>query len=107
MSSKHKSSSNSSKQQDTSYPGRDDPNVAISEFFNRLDARGGPAHDIWKSIFWLQQRPGDVSADAAYAHGRQAYLAEIQSQVGRVAGRNGPTMSLTNSNAGGECVILI
>ena len=83
MSSKHKSSSNSSKQQDTSYPGRDDPNVAISEFFNRLDARGGPAHDIWKSIFWLQQRPGDVSADAAYAHGRHAYLAEIQSQVGR------------------------
>jgi hypothetical protein len=71
-------------QQDTSYPGRDDPNVAISEFFNRLDAKGGPAsHNIWKSIFWLQQRPGDVSAEAAFSHGRQAYLTEIQSQVGR------------------------
>ena len=33
--------------------------------------------DIWKSIFWLQQRPGDPSADIAYTRGRQGYLAEI------------------------------
>ncbi|WP_431240918.1 hypothetical protein ACQ86B_28760 (plasmid) [Mycolicibacterium aichiense] len=68
-------------QQDASYPGRRDPNLAIAEFLNRLAKHGGPASpDIWKSIFWLQQRPGDPSAEAAYARGRPAYLSEIQSQ---------------------------
>jgi hypothetical protein len=48
-----------------------------------LDAKGGPASaDIWKSIFWLQQAPGDVSAEAAYGGDRRrAYLSEIQSHV--------------------------
>lgn len=69
-------------QQDASYPGRDNPNTAISGFFDRLENHGGPSSpDIWKSIFWLQQRPAEPSAEAAVAHGRQAYLAEIQSQV--------------------------
>ena len=68
-------------QQDASYPGRRNPNLAIAEFFNRLDRHGGPSSpDIWKSIFWLQQRPGEPSAEAAVAHGRQAYLGEIMSQ---------------------------
>ncbi|MDO3042136.1 hypothetical protein P5W48_24975, partial [Mycobacteroides abscessus subsp. abscessus] len=71
-------------QQDTSYPGRTNPNLNIAEFFNRLDRHGGPgSRDIWKSIFWLQQRPGDPTAEIAYARGRQAYLTEIQSQVNR------------------------
>jgi hypothetical protein len=69
-------------QQDGSYPGRADPNIAISAFFDRLAEKGGPAaSDIWKSIFWLQQRPGEPSAEAAYAHGRKGYLVEIQSQL--------------------------
>ena len=69
-------------QQDTSYPGRSNPNTAISEFFDRLGHHGGPSSpDIWKSIFWLQQRPGEPSAAAAVAHGRQAYLTEIQSRL--------------------------
>ncbi|MDV3133299.1 hypothetical protein [Mycobacterium sp. 29Ha] len=69
-------------QQDSSYPGRRDPNTNISEFFNRLDRKGGPGStDIWKSIFWLQQRPGEPSADAAVANGRKGYLVEIQSQL--------------------------
>jgi hypothetical protein len=73
-------------QQDASYPGRRNPNLAIAEFFNRLDRHGGPSSpDIWKSLFWLQQRPGEPSAELAYAHGRQAYLAEIQSQHRRAA----------------------
>jgi hypothetical protein len=73
-------------QQDASYPGRHNPNLAIAEFFNRLDRHGGPASpDIWKSIFWLQQRPGEPSATAAYLHGRQAYLREVQAQHGRAA----------------------
>jgi hypothetical protein len=68
-------------QQDASYPGRHNPNLAIAEFFNRLDRHGGPlSPDIWKSIFWLQQRPGEPSAETAYTHGRQAYLREIQGQ---------------------------
>jgi hypothetical protein len=68
-------------QQDASYLGRHNPNLAIAEFFDRLDRHGGPpSPDIWKSIFWLQQRPGEPSAEAAYAHGRQAYLQEIQGQ---------------------------
>lgn len=66
-------------QQDPSYPGRDDPNRNIGEFFNRLDGKGGPqSRNIWQSIFWLQQRPGDASADLAFARGRRAYLGEIQ-----------------------------
>ena len=69
-------------QQDSSYPGHRNPNTAIAEFFNRLEHHGGPSSpDIWKSIFWLQQRPGEPSAEAAVAHGRRAYLTEIQSQL--------------------------
>lgn len=71
-------------QQDAGYAGRNDPNSAIAEFYDRLGTKGGPASpDIWKSIFWLQQRPGAESADAAFAGGRQAYLTEIQSKYGR------------------------
>jgi hypothetical protein len=70
-------------QQDSSYAGRDNPNLAIVEFFNRLDKHGGPSSpDIWKSIFWLQQRPGDPSADLAYSRGRRGYLTEIMSNRG-------------------------
>src|SRR5262249_3462018 len=69
-------------QQDASYPGSADPNIAISAFFDRLGAKGGAASsDIWKSIFWLQQRPAEPSAESAYAHGRKGYLVEIQSQL--------------------------
>lgn len=67
-------------QQDTSYPGRDDANTQITGFFDRLDGKKGD--DIWKRIFWLQQRPGEASADAAYANGRQSYMAEIQEHQG-------------------------
>ena len=71
-------------QQDTSYPGRDNPNLNIEEYFNRLDRHGGPrSPDIAKSIFWLQQRPGEPSAEAAYAHGRKGYLAEVLRQLPR------------------------
>lgn len=69
-------------QQDSDYPGRNNPNTAISGFFDRLAHHGGPSSpDIWKSIFWLQQRPGESSAEAAVVHGRKAYLTEIQSQL--------------------------
>lgn len=69
-------------QQDGSYPGRDDPNQNIDEFYNRLDERhkGPAAGDIWDDIFWLQQRPGDTSGASAVANGRGAYKTEIQSQ---------------------------
>ena len=54
-------------QQDASYPGRGDPGTAISAFFNRLDAKGGVVSpEIWKTIFWLQQRPGEPSAAYGY-----------------------------------------
>lgn len=69
-------------QQDTSYPGRDNPQTNIDEFFKRLQSKGGTNGDIWKNIFWLQQRPGESSAGAAFANGRQAYLDEIKSQIG-------------------------
>jgi len=71
-------------QQDASYRGRDNPNLNIEEYFNRLDHHGGPrSPDIAKSIFWLQQRPGEPSAEAAYAHGRKGYLAEVLRQLPR------------------------
>ncbi|AZF93594.1 tape measure protein [Gordonia phage Eyes] len=63
-------------QQDASYPGRDNPNSNIGEFFNRLQGKRHP--DIWKRIFWLQQRPGEPDADTAFANGRQAYMSEIK-----------------------------
>jgi hypothetical protein len=70
-------------QQDASYRGRRNPNLAIQEFFDRLDHHGGPrAPDIWKSIFWLQQRPSDSSAEIAVSEGRQGYLREIMSRHG-------------------------
>jgi hypothetical protein len=70
-------------QQDSSYRGRRNPNLAIQEFFDRLDHHGGPrSPDIWKSIFWLQQRPGDSSAEIAVSRGRQRYLGEIMSRHG-------------------------
>jgi hypothetical protein len=73
-------------QQDSGYRDRDNPNAVIAQFFDRLEHHGGPgSRDIWKSIFWLQQRPGEASAEAAYAHGRQDYLAEIRSQEQRAA----------------------
>jgi hypothetical protein len=71
-------------QQDSGYRDRGNPNAVIAQFFDRLEHHGGPgSRDIWKSIFWLQQRPGEASAEAAWAHGRQNYLREIMSQEGR------------------------
>ncbi|WP_133060199.1 hypothetical protein [Mycolicibacterium wolinskyi] len=72
-------------QQDTSYAGRDDPNKNIESFFNRLDkmrASAGASSDIWKNIFWLQQRPGEDSAGEAFsdAQARREYLSEIKSR---------------------------
>lgn len=70
-------------QQDSSYPGRDDPNKNIAAFFDRMEKkRKGPgaSEDMWKNIFWLQQAPGIDTAEGAYAGGRTAYLDEIKSQ---------------------------
>lgn len=70
-------------QQDASYEGRDDPNQAISEFFNRLDRKrtsSGAHADNWMNVFWLQQRPGEPSAQQAYDNGRKQYLVEIKSR---------------------------
>ncbi|UVF61655.1 tape measure protein [Gordonia phage APunk] len=70
-------------QQDSSYPGRDDPNKNIAAFFDRMEKkRKGPgaSQDMWKNIFWLQQAPGIDTAEGAYQGGRRAYLDEIQSQ---------------------------
>ena len=74
-------------QQDSSYPGRGNPNTNISEFFNRLATHGGPQSptDIYKTIFWLQQSPASASAESAYAGGRQAYMAEIRSKADMAA----------------------
>jgi hypothetical protein len=70
-------------QQDAGYAGCDDPNKNIVEFFNRLDQKrssSGASSDIWENIFWLQQRPGDPSAEISVRRGRSAYLSEIFSR---------------------------
>jgi hypothetical protein len=75
-------------QQDTSYPGRDDPNENIRAFLDRLDVKRrspGASPDIWLNTFWLQQRPSEPSADAAYRNGRRAYLTEIKRHTARAA----------------------
>jgi hypothetical protein len=96
-------------QQDTSYPGRDDPNKNIEAFFDRMDAKRnspGASGDPFKDIFWLQQRPGEKSADAAVNNGRGAYLDEISqwqdemsSVFDRLAGSAGSATSSLNSVA--------
>lgn len=71
-------------QQDDSYPGRDDPNLNILAFLDKLDAKRaspGASSDPFKNIFWLQQRPSDPSADVAYAKGRKAYYDEIRRHI--------------------------
>ena len=73
-------------QQDASYPDRDDPEENIWAFLDRLDVKRrspGASADIWLNIFWLQQRPGEPSADAAYRNGRGAYLTEIKGHSAR------------------------
>lgn len=68
-------------QQDSNYPDRMNPSTAINSFFDRLDEKGGrTSPDIWKTIFWLQQRPSEASAEAAFAdpQARREYLTEIQ-----------------------------
>lgn len=94
-------------QQDSSYPGRDDPNQNIAEFYNRLDEKRsspGASGDIWKNIFWLQQRPGEPSADAAYANGRQEYLtSEMRPHEGEardLLNRLGPTVGGVGPQSG-------
>ena len=75
-------------QQDTSYPGRADPNANITAFFDRLAAKllsPGASTDMWLNVFWLQQRPGETSAALAYANGRKAYLAEIKTRATEAA----------------------
>jgi hypothetical protein len=75
-------------QQDGGYPGRNNANTQIMGFLDRLDAKrasAGASPDIWLNIFWLQQRPGETSADNAYANGRQAYLTEIKSHTAQAS----------------------
>lgn len=72
-------------QQDSSYPGRDDPNQNIKAFYDRLDAKRvspGWSDDPYKNIFWLQQAPAYDSAEAAYANGRRGYYDEIRGRQG-------------------------
>lgn len=71
-------------QQDPGYADRGTMQGNVNGFFSRLAAKlasPGASPNIWLNIFWLQQRPSDPSADAAYANGRQAYLTEIQSRI--------------------------
>lgn len=75
-------------QQDAGYTQRDDPNWQVLEFLNRLDikrASPGASSDPFKNTFWLQQRPGERSADLAYQNGRQAYYDEIRSHIDQAA----------------------
>ena len=71
-------------QQDASYSDRYNANANIAQFFDRLDAKrhtDGWSDDLWLNIFWLQQRPGESSAEMAYRNGRKAYLTEIKSRT--------------------------
>lgn len=71
-------------QQDESYPNRMDPLGNMRGFLDRLDVKRkspGASPDIWLNIFWLQQRPGEPTADLAYRNGRREYLTEIQGHV--------------------------
>jgi hypothetical protein len=75
-------------QQDTSYPGRDDPNLNITAFMDRLDVKRrspGASPDPWKTVFWLQQRPADETAELSYQRGRKGYLTEIKHRAAEAA----------------------
>jgi hypothetical protein len=71
-------------QQDGGYPNRMDPNGNLLGFLDRLDSKRkspGASPDPFKNIFWLQQRPSDPSADAAYNRGRRDYYDEIRKHI--------------------------
>lgn len=71
-------------QQDENYPDRMDPDGNLRGFLDRLDVKRrspGASPDPFKTIFWLQQRPSDPSADVAYAKGRKAYYDEIKRHI--------------------------
>jgi phage-related minor tail protein len=74
-------------QQDSSYAGRGDPNTQVTGFYDRLDEKKNSpgSGDIWEDIFWLQQRPGESSAQSAVANGRGGYMTEIRSREGEAA----------------------
>ena len=72
-------------QQDTSYPAAGIPIPPSPSSSIALTSKGKIFPEIYKTIFWLQQAPGHPSAEYAYSHGRQHYLAEIMSQQSRAA----------------------
>ncbi|MGW0039822.1 phage tail tape measure protein [Gordonia sp. NPDC003376] len=85
-------------QQDSSYPGRDDPNTNITGFYDRLDEKKGTqgwSKTMDDNIFWVQQRPGETSAQSAVANGRSGYMDEInahQDEANEMVSRLGPTV---------------
>ena len=76
-------------QQDSSYAGRDDPNSQVTGFYDRMDEKkksgGWSQDDPYANAFWLQQRPGDSSAQAAVSNGRSGYMDEIKSRQGEAS----------------------
>ncbi len=73
-------------QQDGGYPNRMDPMGNIIGFLDRLDVKRrspGASPDPFKNIFWLQQRPSEVSADEAYNDpaARRDYYDEIRRHI--------------------------
>lgn len=85
-------------QQDSSYPGRDDPNTQITGFYDRLDSKKGTpgwSQDMDQNLFWVQQAPGADSAQSAVANGRGAYMDEMnahQDEATKMVADLGPSV---------------
>lgn len=92
-------------QQDSSYPGRNDPNTQITGFYDRLDEKKtspGWSQNMDDNIFWLQQRPGEKTAQSAVANGRSGYMDEInshQDEANNLLSTLGPSVGTTTDNA--------
>ncbi|MDF3280488.1 phage tail tape measure protein [Gordonia sp. N1V] len=94
-------------QQDSSYPGRDDPNTQITGFYDRLDEKKktpGWSQSMDENIFWVQQRPGESSAQTAVANGRGAYMDEMnahQDEATKMVADLGPSVGTLDTTGAG------
>lgn len=90
-------------QQNSAYPGRDDPNTQITGFYDTLDKKKtdpGWSQNMDDNLFWVQQAPSAETAQAAVANGRGGYMDEInqhQDEATKMLADLGPSVGTLDS----------
>jgi phage-related minor tail protein len=93
-------------QQNSAYPGRDDPNTQITGFYDTLDKKKtdpGWSQNMDDNLFWVQQAPSAETAQAAVANGRGGYMTEInqhQDEATKMLADLGPSVGTLDAGTG-------